>query len=174
MTTRIHLFAGSHRCDSRFPPCCTPFLCAFCTVHNMSQPESTSTLFSPSKDASPDRKRPKFEYAQLIGPSFVRLQALGFAGLSKCQMDLRFIDTSDGTSISDSVRTILTEKKLRSKLRFTPREVQKGNGPKTTYGYMSGTLAHCICFQNLVALVAFFAVCLLRALVPGFTFCEVR
>jgi hypothetical protein len=67
----------------------------------MSQPKSTSTFLSPSKNESPDKeKRLKIEHAQLIGPSFVRLQALGSAGLSESQLDLICIGTKDGTSIS--------------------------------------------------------------------------
>jgi hypothetical protein len=92
---------------------------------HVSQPESSSTLFSPSKEAygSPDKKRQKTEYAQLIGPSYVRLQALGFAGLTKSKIDLRIIYATDGTSISDCVKTVLTSKKTKSKLKFTAREV---------------------------------------------------
>jgi hypothetical protein len=114
----------------------------------MSQPESSSTLFSPSKEAygSLDKKRQKTDYAQLLGPSYVRLQALGFTGVTKSKIDLRIIDSTDGTSISDCVRALLTKKKIGSKLKFTSREIQKGNAPKTSYGYMSGTNGHfCHC-----------------------------
>jgi hypothetical protein len=138
-----------HCCDSCLFSSFTQFLLYYFSLLTMSQPESTSTFLSPSKDESPEKKRLKIDYAQLIGPSFVRLQALGFVGLPKSKLDFRFIDTADGSSISESVRTILKNKKASSKLKFTPREVKKGNGPKTSYGYMSGTHVHLRCSHNL-------------------------
>jgi hypothetical protein len=120
-----------------------------------SQVDSTSTAFA----ASSSTKRQKTAvYAQLIGPSFIRLQSVGFAGISRNELDLRFINPRDNVSIRDAIRELITETKnqlgkkgsanedsgkhnAQSKakaLRFTAREVIGKDGKVTNYGYGAG------------------------------------
>jgi hypothetical protein len=120
-----------------------------------SQVDSTFTAF----DASPSTKRRKTAvYAQLIGPSFIRLQSVGFAGISRKVLDLRFINPRDNGSIRHAIRELIAETKnqlgktdsaneesgkhnAQSKgkaLRFTAREVIGKDGKVTNYGYGAG------------------------------------
>jgi hypothetical protein len=102
-----------------------------------SQP-SASTLSS----ASPNKQQ-KTAYAQLIGPSFIRMQPLGFAGLGKAELDRRFINVHVSDSISDAIRTVLTEVKNTSQLKMCFREFEVPHTkPVQTrnFGYCSGVL----------------------------------
>ena len=98
--------------------------------------------------ASPSKRAKTSRFAQLIGPSFLRLQMLGFAGLSSQDLDLRFIDTTAKQSIQKSVKTVITTVKNETtdaKLRFVSRDSKKrdpDSGALSTvnYGYQAGTV----------------------------------
>lgn len=104
-----------------------------------SQRESVST-------ASPTMIRNTSKYAQLIGPSFLRMQMLGFAGLPKQEFDLRFIDPTERESIPESIKAVISSVKADctdNSLRFMSRDMKKCDGETgvvstVNYGYQAG------------------------------------
>jgi hypothetical protein len=80
------------------------------------------------------------------------MQPLGFAGLAKNTLDLRFINVLVSDSISDAIKAVLSEVKQTSQLKMSFREFEVPHTkPVQTknFGYSSGVVSRQYSFVHM-------------------------